>query len=66
MDCARELTRTNEPGGFVKSLVSMARWNSELDYSNLDALIATIRMTNALEESLAAYKLLGVDGSVQS
>jgi len=65
VDCARALTRSNEPGGFVKSLVNMARWSSQLDYSNLDALIATIRMTNALEESPAAYKLLNADGSVQ-
>ena len=65
VDCARALTRTNEPGGFVKSLVNMARWSSKLDYSNLDALIATIRMTNALEESPAAYKLLGVDGNIE-
>lgn len=63
---ARAITRTNEPSGFVKSLVNMARWSSKLDYSNLDALIATIRATNALEESPAAYKLLNVDGSVQT
>ncbi len=65
VDCARALTRSNAPGGFVKSLVNMARWSSQLDYANLDALIATIRMTNALEESPAAYKLLNADGSVQ-
>jgi len=66
VDCARALTRSNAPGGFVKSLVNMARWSSQLDYANLDALIASIRMTNALEESPAAYKLLNADGSVWS
>lgn len=63
VDCARALTRTNDPGGFVRSLAKMARWASQFDYTDLDALIASLRKTNALEESLATYKLLNLDGS---
>ena len=53
VDCARILTRTNDPAGFVSSLAKMARWSSQFHYSNLDALITTLRATNALEESPA-------------
>jgi hypothetical protein len=66
VDCARALTRTNDPKGFVKSLAKMARWASQFDYSNLDELIATLRKTNALEESPATYKLLNADGTQES
>lgn len=62
----RAFTRTNEPGGFVRSLAKMARWESQFDYSNLDELIAALRKTNALEESPATYKLLNVDGSPET
>jgi hypothetical protein len=33
VDCARAFTRSNAPSGFVKSLVNMARWSSQFDYS---------------------------------
>jgi hypothetical protein len=66
VDCARALTRTNEPGGFVKSLAKMARWSHKFDYSNLDNAITMMRTTNALEESPAAYKLLNADGSPET
>jgi hypothetical protein len=66
VDCARVLTRTNEPGGFVKSLAKMARWSHKFDYSNLDNAITMMRTTNALEESPAAYKLLNADGSPET
>lgn len=63
VDCARALTRHNEPAGFVKSLARMARWSSQFDYTELDALIATLRKTNALEESPAQLRLLNADGT---
>jgi hypothetical protein len=63
VDCARALTRGNDPSGFVRSLAKMARWASQFDYSNLDGLITTLRGTNALEESPAQFRLLNADGS---
>lgn len=66
VDCARALTRMNDPKGFVKSLAKMARWASQFDYSNLDELIAALRRTNAMEESPATYKLLNLDGSQET
>lgn len=66
VDCARALTRTNDPAGFVRSLAKMARWASQFDYSNLDALITTLRATNALEESPAQYRLMNADGSYEA
>ena len=62
VDCARALTRQNDPAGFVKSLARMARWSSRFDFTDLDALIATLRKTNALEESPASFRLLDADG----
>ena len=66
VDCARVLTRGNDPVGFVRSLAKMARWCAQFDYSNLDALIETLRATNALEESPAQYRLLNADGSTEA
>jgi hypothetical protein len=63
VDCARLLTRSNEPEGFVSSLAKMANWSVQFDYSDLDGLIAALKKSNALEESPAQYKLLNVDGS---
>lgn len=65
-DCARALTRGNDPRGFVRSLAKMARWASQFDYSNLDALIRSLRATNALEESPAQFRLLNADGSYEA
>jgi hypothetical protein len=63
VDCARLLTRSNEPEGFVSSLAKMANWSVQFDYSDLDGLIAALKRANALEESPAQYKLLNADGS---
>ncbi len=63
VDCARVLTRQDEPEGFVRSLANMARWCSQFDYTDLDKLIAALKQTNALEESPAQYKLLNLDGA---
>lgn len=64
VDCARALTRTNDPTGFIASLAKMARWASEFDYNSLDGLIASLKASNALEESPATFKLLNADGSL--
>ena len=66
VDCARALTRNNDPVGFVRSLAKMARWAGQFDYSNLDSLIDVLRKTNALEESPAQFRLLNADGSAEA
>lgn len=66
VDCARALTRGNDPSGFVRSLAKMAHWTSRFDYSNLPVLIMSLRSTHALEESPAQYRLLNADGSPQA
>ena len=58
VDCQRALTRSNEPDGFIKALAFAARWCAGLRYGNLPALIASLRATNAFEESLTQFKLL--------
>ncbi len=64
VDCARTLTRADEPAGFVRSLARMAQWCSQFEYADLDALLAAIAATHALEESPVQYRLLNADGSV--
>ena len=64
VDCARSLTRNNSPENFVRSLAKMAVWSSQFDYRDLEALIAALKATNAMEESLVQYKLKNLDGSV--
>ena len=63
VDCVRKLTRSNEPEAFARCLAMMARWCSQFDYTDMDALIAALRTTNAMEESPAQYQLLNLDGS---
>lgn len=66
VDCSRALTRGNDASGFVRSLAKMARWASQFDYSNLNALITSLRGTHALEESPAQFRLLNADGSFEA
>jgi hypothetical protein len=63
VDCLRKLTRDNEPADFVRSLAKMARWCSQFNYSDLDALIANLKKTNAMEESPTQFQLANIDGS---
>jgi hypothetical protein len=63
VDCARLLTRNNEPASFVAALAKMARWCAQFDYGDLDELILALRKTAAMEESPSQYKLLNLDGS---
>ena len=65
VDCARSLTRTNEPAGFARSIAKMARWCAQFDYSDLNRLIADLKTTNALEESPVQFKLLNLNGSTE-
>jgi len=66
VDCARALTRGNDPTGFVRSLAKMAKWTHQFDYAGLDAVIETLRRTNALEESPAQFRLLNADGTTEA
>jgi hypothetical protein len=63
VDCARKLTRENEPAGFVRCLAKMARWCSQFDYADLDMLISQLKKTNAMEELPNQYQLLNADGT---
>lgn len=63
VDCARLLTRSNEPASFVAALAKMARWCAQFHYGDLDELILALRKTAAMEESSAQYKLLNLDDS---
>ena len=58
VDCQRALTRTNEPDGFIKALTFAAQWCARFSYTDLPALIASLKNTNAFEESPVQYKLL--------
>lgn len=63
VDCARLLTRSNEPASFVAALAKMAKWCAQFNYGDLDELILALRKTAAMEESSAHYKLLNLDDS---
>jgi len=58
VDCQRALTRSNEPDGFIKALAFAAVWCAGFSYADLPPLLASLRATNALEESPTQYKLL--------
>ena len=63
VDCQRQLTHQNDPAGFIHALALMQRWTIAFDFSNVDALIETIKATNALEHSRAQFKLTMPDNS---
>jgi hypothetical protein len=63
VDCQRALTRSDEADGYIKAVKLAAQWCAQFDYSKIDLLIQTVRATNALEESPAAYHLVNKDGS---
>ena len=58
VDCQRALTRANEPDGFVKALTFAVQWCAGFSYADLPSLIASLKNTNAFEESPVQYKLL--------
>jgi hypothetical protein len=63
VDCQKALTQGSEPAGIIKAITVAAEWCSQFDYSDLATLIATVRATNAFEESPATHRLLNIDGS---
>lgn len=58
VDCQRALTRANEPDGFIKALAFAVQWCASFSYTDLPSLIASLKNTNAFEESPVQYKLL--------
>lgn len=65
VDCARQLTRQNEPAGFAKAIIRMARWCAQFSYADLDQLIADLTACNAFEESAINFQLLDYKKSVE-
>ncbi len=63
VDCLRKLTRENEPADYARSLAKMAHWCAQFDYTDMDSLIAHLKKTNAMEESLTRFQLLNINGS---
>ena len=64
VDCARTLTRGNEPESFVRAISKMAVWCSQFDYAELATVIKQMKACNAMEESPVRFKLLNRDGSI--
>ena len=48
VDCAKQLTRHNDPAGYVKSIALMAQWTAQFNYADLQKLILDLTKTNAL------------------
>ena len=63
VDCAKQLTRYNDPAGYVKTIALMAQWTAQFNYADLPKLILDLTKTNAFEESPIQFKLLNADGS---
>lgn len=62
VDCQRQLSRQDDPAGFVRVVPLMQTWTVAFDYTDADALIAAVTRTNALERSRAQFRLLMPDG----
>ncbi len=63
VDCQRQLSRQNDPDGFIRALALMQQWTVAFDYADVNALIETVRRTNALERSRVQFRLTMPDGS---
>ncbi|MGQ0543882.1 MAG: hypothetical protein ACT4P3_00915 [Betaproteobacteria bacterium] len=63
VDCQRQLSRHNHPDGHMRALTLIQAWTVAFDYSDIDALIGSVKMTNALERSRTQFKLTMPDGS---
>lgn len=63
VDCQRQLSRQNEPSGFIRAASLMQQWTVAFDYANVNMLIETVRRTNALERSRVQFRLTMPDGS---
>ncbi|MGA7178456.1 MAG: Fic family protein [Thiobacillaceae bacterium] len=58
LDCLRQFSRQGYPEGLIRFLVEMHRWSAAFVYEDLDAVIIAMKSCNALERSLAQFKLL--------
>jgi len=63
VDCQRQLSRQDDPTGFVRALRLMQAWTVAFDYSDVGRLIEVVKRTNALERSRNQFKLTMPDGS---
>lgn len=63
VDCQRQLSRQNDPGGHIRALTLIQAWTRAFDYSDFEALIAAVTKTNAYERSRSRFKLTMPDGS---
>jgi hypothetical protein len=63
VDCQRQLSRQDDPTGFVRVLPLMQSWTVTFDYSDVGRLIEAVKRTNALERSRSQFRLTMPDGS---
>lgn len=63
VDCQRQLSRQSNPTGLVHILALAQQWTMAFNYSDVDALIANAKRTNALERSRAEFTLTMPDGT---
>jgi len=63
VDCQRQLSRQDTPDGFIHALSLGQQWTVAFDYVDVNALIESVRRTNALERSRAEFRLTMPDGS---
>jgi hypothetical protein len=63
VDCQRQLSRQNDPIGLIHVLALTQRWTAGFEYSDVDALIESVKRTNALERSRMQFRLTMPDGS---
>ena len=63
VDCQRQLSRQNDPDGFIRALSLMQRWTAAFNYADVEALIEAVKRTHALERSRVHFRLTMPDGS---
>ncbi|OGA42168.1 MAG: cell filamentation protein Fic [Betaproteobacteria bacterium RIFCSPLOWO2_12_FULL_62_13] len=63
VDCQRQLSRQDTPNGLIHALALMQQWTVAFDYTDVSALIESVRRTNALERSRVQFRLTMPDGS---
>lgn len=63
VDCQRQVSRQDDPTGFVRALPLMQAWTVAFDYSDVEELIEAVKRTNAIERSRAQFQLKMPDGS---
>jgi hypothetical protein len=58
IDSLRAATREADVATYVRTMTKIQDWTSKFNYSNLDAVLDTIKSSNAFETSLNRYQLL--------